>query len=884
MQEANRKYINPCNVLFFVIILSSALVIGCGREEDANSENSQIRIVVREATAKEEAHRLLHQKTWWNPPDERKLEESRHVQIMSSQSSPWAAGDPSALSGFDCFAVAVTVPNEDISDTCTDSNGSVVITPSQIVGTVTTGEPLTLTVSSGSGRIFHVIGFNSTTGACPSDISVLDFSAKKRMSRPHILGSATVDLQGGDETVTIAASLTGVQKFERCSGTMDWEETVCQGTLLSASPYASGSGTTDDPYLICTTTQMDAVATTGIPAADWAADFKLMTDLGAFTLSNPIGDGANNYSGTFDGNHYSITGMTITPDGGSDDGFIGRANGATIKNLSLLSTSLTASGNGNGLIAGDITSTTIQDVTATGSLTTGGNSTMGCLVGNMTSSSTLQSADSTCTITHSGTGTDVGGLVGIVNGSTISSSQYSGTLTGTPSGSNAGGIVGQAISSTLTSVTFSGSISLGAAPDNIGGIAGVTQSSNISSATMSGTVAGDLDVGGIVGHVSSGSNTISNCTVSGNTTAGGNQAGGIVGSSGAASGITLNFSDCEVSGNVTGTQSTGGVVGLLAGTGASSTTITDIEVSGTVTGTNDTGGFVGQNNSTHSVAITTSEFTGSIPATGTRVGGLVGTLLHNSSTITSSGFNGTTITGLSDVGGVVGRIGGDAPTLSKVYAVGTSVSSTSGSNVGGIIGNAQSTFTINKTFSNITVSSNTNNAGGIIGFDFAGSNICQDCYARGNVTVTGDSAGGIIGFSSASGSGCLRCYYAGSLIQAGTSETGGIMGDAGTSCSVVDSFVSVTNMNSNTGANLQNGFIVGVDSSCTLTNNVLDSASTCTNSGGGDSGTCVDNSSSSATTVQLQNAANAPLSNWDFSTVWTEVSGDFPQLIDVPNQ
>ena len=137
---------------------------------------------------------------------------------------------------------------------------------------------------------------------------------------------------------------------------------------------------------------------------------------------------------------------------------------------------------------------------------------------------------------------------------------------------------------------------------------------------------------------------------------------------------SVGLENCEVSGG----GYVGGLVGLIKGG-----SITNSYATGSVTGFTDVGGLVGSGSS---ATITNCYATGSVTG-GIDVGGLVGS--GSSATITNC-YATASVTGNSDTGGLVGVIYGS---ITNSYATG-SVTGT-GSSVGGLVGGAYATPTLN---------------------------------------------------------------------------------------------------------------------------------------------------------------------------------------------
>lgn len=82
---------------------------------------------------------------------------------------------------------------------------------------------------------------------------------------------------------------------------------TCTDNALSASPFASGSGTSNDPYVICTAAQLLQVGKYLSSSFVLAADI----DLSASDWTSPIGfaQSQQNFSGLFDGQNHTISNL-----------------------------------------------------------------------------------------------------------------------------------------------------------------------------------------------------------------------------------------------------------------------------------------------------------------------------------------------------------------------------------------------------------------------------------------------------------------------------------------------------------------------------------------------------------------------------------------------
>jgi hypothetical protein len=101
-----------------------------------------------------------------------------------------------------------------------------------------------------------------------------------------------------------------------------------------AVAFDGGTGSSSDPYIVTTALDVKYIATAGL-----TAHFKLAADIDMAGVEfTPIGDGANKFTGSLDGNGYTISNLTIgtasSPYSSKYVGLFGYLNG-TVKNLTL---------------------------------------------------------------------------------------------------------------------------------------------------------------------------------------------------------------------------------------------------------------------------------------------------------------------------------------------------------------------------------------------------------------------------------------------------------------------------------------------------------------------------------------------------------------------
>ena len=345
----------------------------------------------------------------------------------------------------------------------------------------------------------------------------------------------------------------------------------------------------------------------------------------------PIGtdllSSATQYTGTFDGNGYTISGLTINNPNSNNQGMFGIiGNGGEVKNLGLINVNITGNNNVGGLVGIKNNNTTIQHSYVTG--TVNGNENIGGVAG--TNNGTVQNSYSTGTVTGN---QNIGGVVGINNsGSTVRNSYSTGTVTGigidgvigvniNESIANAGGVVGNN-SGTVANSYSTGTVS--GTGSSIGGVAGLNTSIveySYATGSVSGINAGR--VGGVVGRQEGSSSRVRYVYATG-AVSGSSGIGGVVGYMSSSSNIQHSYSTSNVNGAIAG-----GVVGQIW-----SGNVEYSYATGAVSSTSSIGGVVGGINTANivrnSLALNPS-LTGAIASSLGRIvgSGSLSTMLNN---------------------------------------------------------------------------------------------------------------------------------------------------------------------------------------------------------------------------------------------------------------
>lgn len=325
---------------------------------------------------------------------------------------------------------------------------------------------------------------------------------------------------------------------------------VCLFGLPAQAQYGGGNGEPNDPYLIYTAEQMNAI---GADANDWDKHFKLIADIDLAQYNgeqfNIIGydRGVRNnkpFKGVFDGDNHSISNFTYSSSRGDCIGIFGYVFKGELRNVILIDPNVVIGwGDFAGSLAGYVGAGKIMNCHIEGG-SVSSRENVGGLVGRAFLGET-----SACSSTADVSGyMIVGGLVGESRGM-ITNCNTSGNISGTHS---VGGLIGKSYEFDVVTACWSHS-----------------------------NVSGESAVGGLVGWNMQGS--LQRCYSSGHVT-GTSGCGGLVGSNGGK--VFWCYTECSV----TGVDSVGG---LVAGNDGK---IFSCYSTSIVVGETDVGGLIGRSN------------------------------------------------------------------------------------------------------------------------------------------------------------------------------------------------------------------------------------------------------------------------------------------------
>ena len=363
--------------------------------------------------------------------------------------------------------------------------------------------------------------------------------------------------------------------------------------VLDVTPpeFAGGDGTEANPYLVATADQLNNVRNHLDKHFRQTADIDL--DVAPYNEGEgwvPIGTSAEPFTGTYDGDNNTISGLSVNRPSDSLVGLFGVVKGATLNNLTLADVDIQGKNETGGLAGNaaplDGRPTEIQDVhVTTGSVS--GHSFVGGLVG-VLAGSDISGSSAGCDVT--GVEQCLGGLVGtVIAPATIWKCHATGNVTvseETGLGSSVGGLAGNVPEScTITESYASGKVK---GKVQVGGLAGYN-GGEVSLSFATGDVEGigaaaDVGaVGGLVGNNYGGQ--VSRCFAEGDVSSTNKGIGGLVGTN--TTGGTIG--NCYAMGAVEGLSMVGGLIGWKP-----SGSVAKCYATGQVTGTSSVGGLIGE--------------------------------------------------------------------------------------------------------------------------------------------------------------------------------------------------------------------------------------------------------------------------------------------------
>ncbi|MCY7561896.1 S-layer homology domain-containing protein [Paenibacillus macerans] len=294
-------------------------------------------------------------------------------------------------------------------------------------------------------------------------------------------------LVGGDSTVTLQFTAGSLPS--------------AASSPITVRAFSAGDGTADTPYVITTAAQLDSIRYHLNGHFVLGGDIDLSGYSGGLGWT-PIGISNAGFTGTLDGQGFTIRRLTSLRPGGASIGLFGYIDGATITNLNLSDVNVLGYMYVGGLV-GYMNTGTVSGVHAENVTINGTSENLwfaGGLIGNMAAGTINRSS---ATAVNLNATYYLGGLVGATGAaSSITESYSSGELF--INGANLGGLVG------TNSGTITDSYSLAnitGASSTAGGLLGINRGAVLNSYAAGSFYSNAVQLGGLIGATDGGTVT-----------------------------------------------------------------------------------------------------------------------------------------------------------------------------------------------------------------------------------------------------------------------------------------------------------------------------------------------------------------------------------------
>ncbi len=283
---------------------------------------------------------------------------------------------------------------------------------------------------------------------------------------------------------------------------------------IDISDQMLGSGTTNDPYRLCTAEHLiwfaeqvngglsiHAILTADIALND-TVGWENWATIPPPNMWTPMGTGpTNRFIGSFDGNNHTISGIYINSSNDHQGlfGYIGP--NSTIENVHLVNSYIKGNDYVGGICGFIMNRSTISNCHNAATVT--GNGYVGGVCGYVIASNTIQECDNAGMISGAKL---TGGIAGY-NSGTVNECYNEGTIGSNGNGYGFGGISGSS-DGTISNVYNTGTVSA-SGNNNVGGICGVN-SNTTSNVYNTGEISGNNNVGKVCGFNTS-TGTLTNC-------------------------------------------------------------------------------------------------------------------------------------------------------------------------------------------------------------------------------------------------------------------------------------------------------------------------------------------------------------------------------------
>ena len=282
-------------------------------------------------------------------------------------------------------------------------------------------------------------------------------------------------LPGTNETITVGMSVSSSIAVTYTEVTSITENTLISeaagdNKFMAAVNRLTEQQAIQQGYTVVHNAQEFVNAMTDLDAKVILMDDIDLSELSSYT---PIGNMSNPFTGSFNGNGYTISNLNLTvTDANSPIGLFGAIENADIRNVRIENATLQdAMVLAAGILSGYAWSSTIDNVSVDGTINGYGGYGAGLLVG-MAGETTINNSYATGSITTNTTSGVVGGLVGTMTECNLNNTWAGVNITDiTSSGSNIGGLVGYIDSSLILDSYAYGSINSNSS-SNVGAVLG----------------------------------------------------------------------------------------------------------------------------------------------------------------------------------------------------------------------------------------------------------------------------------------------------------------------------------------------------------------------------------------------------------------------------
>lgn len=213
---------------------------------------------------------------------------SRSVSASSTDdATDWGLSTPSTTSSLDCFVIFVGGGAEaDMNRMSCSTSESTEFRFGYFAGMVGRGQTTTVTIPSGKGRVFTLVGLDSVDGTCEQMPEI----SKTRYSAPLVIGRAVADISAGDNAVKIDGSISSAT-LESCN---------FQSGSGPQSGFFLGSGNDGD---LTSSSPVDLTTTMNQSSTRYLSTTARVL---ASTSTATAGEYTLNLDGNFSGVHYDV--------------------------------------------------------------------------------------------------------------------------------------------------------------------------------------------------------------------------------------------------------------------------------------------------------------------------------------------------------------------------------------------------------------------------------------------------------------------------------------------------------------------------------------------------------------------------------------------------